>query len=148
MGVKLIIMCGLQCSGKSTKAKQLAKEYDATLISSDNLREYYPNFDNGEIFKTLYMLMNIKLKNGTNVIIDATNTTAKTRRLLFRHIKVNCEKICYVMETPYEECIKRLKIRNMSNYPHKIKEEVILKYHKSFQMPSLDEGFDEIIKIK
>ena len=36
---KFIMMCGLVASGKSTKAKELAKEYNATIYSSDALRE-------------------------------------------------------------------------------------------------------------
>ena len=35
----LLILCGLVASGKSTKAKELAKEYNATIYSSDALRE-------------------------------------------------------------------------------------------------------------
>ena len=36
---KFIMMCGLVASGKSTRVKELAKEYNATIFSSDALRE-------------------------------------------------------------------------------------------------------------
>lgn len=147
MKQNLIVMCGLQCSGKSTMAKQLAKEYNAVVISSDSLREHYPAFDNARIFHTVYMLMNVYLKNGTSVIIDATNTTLKSRRQLFAHLKIkDCNKICFVMTTKTDECIRRLNQRNLSNYPHKFGEEVILKYSKAYKEPTLDEGWNEIIK--
>ena len=147
MELNLIVMCGLQCSGKSTMAKELAKKYDAVVISSDSLREHYPSFDNAKIFHTVYMLMNVYLKNGTSVIIDATNTTIKTRKKLFENLKVkDCNKICYVINTPTDECIRRLKQRNLSDYPHKFGEEVILKYSKAYKEPTLEEGFDKIIK--
>ncbi|MBQ8425700.1 MAG: ATP-binding protein [Clostridia bacterium] len=145
MDLNLIVMCGIQCSGKSTRAKELAEKYNAVIISSDSLREHYPNFDNAEIFRTVYMLMNIYLRKNKNVLIDATNINLKTRRRLFTNIRVKCNKICYVINTPLEKCIERLHKRNESDYPHKIDESVLQKYSQSFQMPTKEEGFDEII---
>ena len=78
-------------------------------------------------------------------IIDATSINRKSRRLIFSNLKVDCNKICYVIDTPLEKCIERLHKRNASSYPHKIDESVLHKYHQSFQRPTKDEGFDEII---
>ena len=36
---KLIVMCGLSGSGKSSTAEELAKKYNAEIVSSDSIRE-------------------------------------------------------------------------------------------------------------
>lgn len=145
METKLIVMCGLQCSGKSTKTKELAELYKAEILSSDYIRLQHPDWDNEKVFKNLYQLMNNLLKEDTSVIIDATNTTIKSRRQIFQNLKYNCDKMCYIMNTPYDICIERLKERNNSDYPHKFDEEVIKKYYYSFEIPFYEEGWDEII---
>ena len=55
---QMIMMVGLPASGKSTKAQELAKEYNATIFSSDALRkELYGDEniqgDNTKLFNTL-----------------------------------------------------------------------------------------------
>ena len=55
---KFICMIGLPASGKSTKAQELAREYNATVFSADELRkEWYGNEsiqgDNTKLFNTL-----------------------------------------------------------------------------------------------
>ena len=141
---KLFVMCGLQCSGKSTKAKKLAKEHNATVLSSDSIREEYPAAKNDTVFRILYERMNKILKDGGNVVIDATNTTIKARNQIFQNLKVKCEKICHIMNTPYEMCIERLGKRNASDYPHKFGEDVIKRYYYNFEIPFYEEGWDNI----
>lgn len=145
MELNLIVMCGLQCSGKSTKAKALSTKYNARIVSSDDLRLKYPDLDGWGIFCKVYGLMNYYLKNNQSVIIDATNVTGKARRKYIKKLEVDCNKICYVVNTPYEKCIERLSIRNASDYPHKFGEDVIENFHKRFKMPTYDEGWNEII---
>lgn len=142
---KLIVMCGLQCSGKSTKAKELMNEYNAVILSSDALRLVYPEAGNDFIFKTLYNQMNLKLAQNINVIIDATNTTIKMRKQIFLNLKVECEKICYVMNIPYEHCLERLKIRNTQPDIHYVPEEVLKKYYYGFEIPFYEEGWYDIV---
>ena len=141
---KLFVMCGLQCSGKSTKAKELAKEHNATVLSSDSIREEYPAAKNDTVFRILYERMNKILKDGDNVVIDATNTTIKSRKQIFQNLKVKCVKICHIMNTPYEVCIERLGKRNAGDYPHKFGEDVIKRYYYNFEIPFYEEGWDSI----
>ncbi len=140
----LIVMCGLQCSGKSTKAESLSLEHSAIVLSSDKLRLEFPDADNDFIFKRLYSQMNMALEKGINVIIDATNTTIKARKKIFQNLKVDCEKICHIMNTPYEVCLERLIKRNVSDYPHKFGEDVVQRYYYSFEIPFYEEGWDII----
>ena len=141
---KLIVMCGLQCSGKSTKAKETQKEYNAIILSSDNIRLDNPDWDNGKVFNQLHNDMNDYLNINKNVIVDATNINIKMRQQLFANIKEDCYKICFIMNTPYEDCYSRLVERNNSDYPNKIPVEVLDKYVRMFEIPFYEEGWDEI----
>lgn len=141
---KLIVMCGLQCSGKSTQAEKLSLEHNAIILSSDKLRLDFPKAENDFIFRRLYSQMNMALQQGINVIIDATNTTIKMRKQIFQNLKVDCEKICHIMNTPYKVCVERLAKRNASDYPHKFGEDVIKRYYYNFEIPFYEEGWDSI----
>lgn len=121
MKPNLIVMCGLQASGKSTKAKELQKEYEekypnqkTVILSSDQIRLEHPEIanDNSKVFNKLYADMNYWLRQGDNVIIDSTGISIKMRKQIFINLQVNCKKICYIMNTPYEECLRRLNMRN------------------------------------
>lgn len=145
----LIVMCGLQCSGKSTRATDILKEIvgnnrDAVILSSDELRKKFKNITDSEVFTRLYFDMNLYLRQGTDVILDCTNTTIKMRQQLFSNIKEDCVKICHIMNSPIEECRERLKKRNKSGYPIKVPMEVLYKYYKSFEVPFYEEGWDSI----
>ena len=143
---KLIVMCGLQCSGKSTQAYNLAEREDAKVLSSDLLRLEYPGAKNETIFRLLYERANNLLEKGSNVIIDATNITIKSRRQIFYNIKFACTKICYIMNTPIEQCVERLLKRNNDpHYSNNVPMEVLDKYFKSFEVPFYEEGWDFII---
>lgn len=153
MPVILIVMCGLQCSGKSTKAKQLAEEYGAVVVSSDAIRKLNPTWNNTQVFNYLYVEVNKLLNSGVCVIIDATNTTMKSRRQIFANIKTPCYKICHIMNTPYNTCLDRLKKRNALALYHNdnygsndpvIPEDILDKYYKTFEIPFYYEGWDEI----
>lgn len=141
---RLIVMVGLQCSGKSTEAERLAKEYNAIIISSDQLRKENPDWNNETVFKTLYARMNNLLALNRDVILDATNITIKSRRQIFLNLKTKCWIDCYIMNTPYNECLRRLKIRNTNPDSHYVPEDILEKYHKSFEIPFYEEGWDKI----
>lgn len=144
----LYVMCGLQCSGKSTYAKNLQKqlgELDCKIISSDQIRLEHPELtDNNKVFNKVYADINYWLRQGCDVILDATNTTIKSRKHLFQNVHENCKKICIIVNTKYEDCLQRLKERNQSDYLIKVPIEVLDKYHKSFEIPFYEEGWDEI----
>lgn len=141
----LTVMCGLQCSGKTTWAKEYLKTHqDTEYISSDELRLTGKYKDNEEVFREFYRLLNESLTQGYDVIADATFVTQKSRRRLMQEIKVPCLKEIVIMATPYGICYERLKERNESNYPNKINEEVLLKYLHSFEVPYIEEGWFDI----
>lgn len=145
----LIIMVGLPGSGKSWHARELVRRGDAEeIISSDKIREELLGDENDQsandkVFKLFYERANKLLSEGKNVILDATNTTLKSRRKIFSEIKVPCTKICYIIATPIQRCIEQDSERERS-----VGEEVIRKFERSFQCPQYFEGFDKIYGVE
>lgn len=163
----LACLCGLQGSGKSTYAKKLKDEFEknnlgkkCVIVSSDQIRADYPELasDNTKVFNKVYADINYWLRQGDCVIFDATNTTIKSRRQIFQRVTEPCKKICYILNTPYEECRERLLKRNQNcdrtynietgeNIPNPfyVPIEALEKYHKSFEIPFYEEGWNEIV---
>lgn len=142
---KFFMMCGLVASGKSIRAKKLAKEYNATIFSSDALREeLFNNVNdqehNQELFVELHRRIKECLKSGKNACYDATNLSYKKRMAFLQELKnIPCEKICVLMATPYEECLKRNALRE-----RKVPEYVIERMYRQFDPPYWYEGWDNI----
>lgn len=139
------VMVGLQGSGKSTRAKWLSTAINAIVLSSDELRNEHPEWDNAKVFNHLYGKM-IKLVNlGRDIIIDATNTTIKARKQIFEALKQAKEKpivAAWIMTTPVEECKKRVEERNKDESSHFVPLEVIDRYLQGYEIPFYEEGFD------
>lgn len=144
----VIVMCGLQGSGKSTKARYLKEEMgNCEIVSSDAIRkEFDNNITNDKVFKIYYARARELLKAGTNVILDATNITIKSRKQIFEQLKgIDCTKECYVMNVPINICAERLLERNQDTKNQiEVPLDVLYKYQKSFEMPFYEEGWDDI----
>lgn len=145
MTLKFIMLVGLPASGKSTHAKHLADKYDANIHSSDNIREELSGDVNNQdindlVFKTLHKHVKEDLMNGKSCIYDATNISYKKRIAFLQELKnIPCEKICVLIATPYEECLKRNTERE-----RKVPEHVIKRMYCSFNIPYWYEGWDNI----
>lgn len=92
---KITLMIGISCSGKSTKAKILAEQNNALIVSRDKLRELlfgytesnvneYYNFSPDHLFKKEKTITSYQndiifktLKEGKDVIVDNTNLKLK-----------------------------------------------------------------------
>lgn len=111
---KLIVMCGLSASGKSTIAKELAIKHNVCIVSSDSIREEIcrdvaDQSKNEEVFKIFHKRIREYLNKGQNVIADATNITMKSRRAIIENVrKLDVEKICYIIPKKFEDCIEWL----------------------------------------
>ena len=75
---KLYYLVGLPGSSKTTWAKKIKNDVNATYLSSDDLRiELYGDVHNQEHNGNLFQIMSKRakelLKQGSNVIYDATN---------------------------------------------------------------------------
>lgn len=146
MNPKLIVMCGLSASGKSTIAKELAVKHNAVTISSDSIREEIcgnmaDQSKNEEVFKIFHKRIRKYLNENKNVIADATNITMKSRRTIINNVKkMDIEIIAYIVPKRIEDCVK-----DNVDREHSVPEEVIYKQEKRFQIPFVEEGFDKII---
>lgn len=138
-----IILCGLPGSGKSTYAEKL-KEKGYIVHSSDKIREELGDVNdqnkNVDVFNILHKRIKEDLKNGKNVCYDATNLSRKRRIAFIRELKnIPCKKECVLIATPYEMCMAQNCKRE-----RKVPFEVIYNMLKSFQIPSIYEGYDSV----
>lgn len=139
------MMVGLPASGKSHFAQNIAKQENAIIHASDTLRQELfgneeANDKNDELFKELHSRIKNDLKLGRNVIYDATNIHYKRRKAFLEELKkIDCEKICYLVATPYEKCLTQNKQRSRS-----VPEHVIKKMYMNFYIPQYYEGWDDI----
>lgn len=151
--VRLIMLVGLAGSGKSTVAKELVEEElmkgrdNIVIISSDQIRKDLFGDEghqekNGEVFAEMAKLTNEALKNGLNVIYDATNLSRKRRKGFLSQLpkKLDIEKIAIYMATP----IHIVKQQN-ANRERVVPTHVIDRMYKTLQIPVYGEGWDKII---
>lgn len=146
---RLIVMCGLPGSGKSTYARHLAEKLDkCEIISSDAIRaELYGDEriqgDPIEVFSIAHQRIIDDLKEVGVVIFDATNILSKHRFALLNLVKNRVSKVhaeLYVLVEPYETLIARDAARERS-----VGDKVILKMMTKFQVPDLHkENWDEV----
>ena len=90
---------------------------------------------NKEVFQTFHSLIVKYLKNGIDVVAEATNITMKSRRSILNVIKgIDCEKVCVVIVKPIGECKK-----DNIDREHPVPKHVIDKQARKFQIPFLEE---------
>ena len=143
--VYFLMLVGLPASGKSTKCKELAAKYNATIFSSDALREEMfgdinDQTHNQELFVELHKRIKDCLKSGKSAIYDACNINYKRRMAFLAELKsIPCEKICVLMAIPESVCIKRNKVRE-----RQVPVYVINRMYSNFNCPYWFEGWDDI----
>lgn len=147
-------LIGVPGSGKSTWIKNQEWLKDVPVVSTDNFVETYAQQQGktyNEVFKD-YMPIAVKLManqalicqaNNVDVVWDQTSTTVVSRKRKFNTLP-NYEHIAVVFLTPEpEELARRLASRPGKNIPA----DVIRSMINNFEMPTLNEGFKEIILV-
>jgi putative nucleotidyltransferase with HDIG domain len=143
---RLIVLCGLPGSGKSTYAKNKITNDPSTIwLSSDKIRErLYGDAgcqDNpSKVFEIMQKEAVDALNNGFDVIYDATSITRKARAGILDVVPKHVRKYCVVIWAPPEICVERDRFRERS-----VGKEVIGKMLRRFEAPFYDEGFDTIL---
>ena len=148
---RLIVLCGLPGSGKSSYAEQLVNinntftSEETVIHSSDAIRaELFGDAgsqeDNGKVFELMRKRTREDLRAGKTVIYDATNVTRKARRSAIACAHPTNDTIaCHVVWAEPEECIRRDSLRD-----RKVGADVIKKMLRRWQSPWKDEGFDVV----
>lgn len=142
---RLVFMAGLPGSGKSTYAEELVKEKGFIIHSSDKIREELGDVNdqskNEEVFVILHRRIKEDLRNGKNVIMDSTGLNRKRRVAFLKELKhIPCEKICVLVATPFEVCLEQNSKRDRV-----VPEEVLHRMIRSFQLPCVQEGWDDVV---
>jgi predicted kinase len=156
MAQKIYIMVGFPGSGKSTWAKEMAKDPETVIICKDVIRHMFKGeylFDASYeplVAEIAQAAFNNALMAGFNVIIDETHITKDSRARCFAKINehplpINPEIIC-VWFTEEENNLEH-RMRQPRGYTDLKWTEVIDMMKKKFEKPSKKEGFTEIIKV-
>jgi putative nucleotidyltransferase with HDIG domain len=141
---ELILLIGLPNSGKSTYGNTLDKK----VISRDLIiEESFPDLNYNEAWKKVNQneidnILKKQFKNNkeNSLVIDMTHLTKKSRRKTLSYFDNSFYKKCIVFLTPLDDLSNRNEAREGKYIP----ETVYFNMIKSFYLPSLSEGFDEI----
>ena len=81
------------------------------------------------------------LIEGKSVVVDGLFARSVNRKEILDAVRdIPCTKILIVLDTPLEDCIQR-----NANRSYPLPEFMIRDIHGSFETPSLNEGWDEIL---
>ncbi len=151
----VIILAGVPMSGKSTWVKEnypdtLVISRDEILMEVANTRDYgfaYKNANHKVVDRLLTSRIMEASANDINVIIDMTNLTRKIRIRNLSYFSDNYLKKAIIFPVlEMDEYNKRNEFRKLNENKF-IPYGVITSMITNFVLPTLDEGFDEIIKI-
>lgn len=143
------MLIGLSGSGKSTYAKEYIKTRSGTVvISSDDIRQELWGDANdqqnpSQVFDEMFIRTVAAMKKGMNVIYDATNLVAKTRKATLTRLRQTLNQdfiaVADVIVCSLSECKRRQGERD-----RKVPDEVIDRMVRQFQTPWYNEGWDTI----
>lgn len=152
----LIMMVGTPGSGKSTWIETMSKYYPNTInvVSRDKIRfsmisdkdDYFSK--ETEVFEEFISQIMKSVKTYDVTIIDATHLNKRGRAKVFnrmRHLLKNVTLEAVVMNATLETCLERNAQREgLALVP----ESAIARMYASFEMPTKEEGFEQIIIIE
>lgn len=150
---KLILMCGIPASGKSTIADILSVYMNnAPIVSMDGIREMLFGTrkcqKQGDLIYTLAVNKTIRLFQECDIVIfDATNRTKKAREKLIEDIQTyyDCYVYCIFVNTPVDIALDRNSNRDESI---QVPPAVIHRMYNTLQPPTNDEySYEKIFEI-
>ena len=144
------MLIGIPGSGKTTYAKMLEKDLGYIIISSDMVRVNNPNWKEEKVFPEVYRLCGKYLKEGYDVILDATNIDIKVRRDHINSIRkhhLDFDVVAYYFDIALDICRNRVSNRNNNTDELYLPVEVCNLYAGKIVPPQKNEGFIKIVTI-
>lgn len=142
-----VMMVGLPGCGKSTYSNKLAQQ-GFVVYSSDAIRNelnMHENTQTAKVFEIMHKRIKVAMQENKDIVYDATNLSRKRRMAYLESIKkYNYHKICYLFIVPLEVCMERNALR--TGYA-RVPDHVYNNMLRAFQIPMIEEGWDEIIPI-
>ena len=152
MNNTLYITVGLPGSGKSTYVKNFIKDKDIEYLSSDSLRAVYGKSEEDQtvtplVFGHIKRKVDEFLKDGKNVLVDATSVNRKERSDYIKTAKkYGAKVVAIVFKMDRQGLIDRNKKRGEQG-GRVVPDFVIDKMLNKFEEPSYSEGIDVIIYV-
>ena len=152
MNNTLYITVGLPGSGKSTYVKKFIKDKDIEYLSSDSLRAVYGKSEEDQtvtplVFGHIKRKVDEFLKDGKNVLVDATSVNRKERSDYINTAKkYGARVVAIVFKMDRQGLIDRNKKRGEQG-GRVVPDFVIDKMLAKFEEPSYSEGIDVIIYV-
>lgn len=151
----LIMLCGIPTSGKSTYTKMNFQLSGYKILSTDNYLEAIAEQNNStynEVFDAFIGQATKRLEfdlisatiNDVSIIWDQTNLSAKTRKNKLKKIPETYFKTAIYFEIELEEALKRNETREGKFIP----KDILKRMYHQFEIPTVEEGFDSIVKGK
>jgi len=152
MNNTLYITVGLPGSGKSTYVKNFIKDKDIEYLSSDELRAKFGSGETdqtctNQVFGHIKRKVDEFLKDGKNVLVDATSVNRRERSDYINTAKkYGAKVIALVFKMDRAGLIARNQKRGQEG-GRVVPDWVIDKMLAKFEEPSTSEGIDEIIYV-
>ena len=148
----LVFLCGLPGSGKSHYANSYKERYPNTVIvSSDSIREELWGDANDQqnpklVFDTMLERAVAALNEGYDVVYDATNLVAKTRKSTLEAMR-KATNAQFHANLVFISCSISECKRRQADRERKVPDEVIDRMVRQFQAPWYNEGWDLMVVI-
>jgi predicted kinase len=152
MNNTIYIAVGLPGSGKSTYAKNFIKDKDIEYLSSDELRAVFGSGETdqtctNQVFGHIKRKVDEFLKDGKNVLVDATSVNRRERSDYINTAKkYGAKVVALVFKMDRDGLITRNQKRG-SEGGREVPTFVIDKMLAKFEEPSTNEGIDEVIYV-